>query len=205
MKHQLSLAILISGGGTNLQEIIDRIGDGTLDAQIAVVISNKADAFGLEQAKRAGIRAVFINPRNYAGRHEYNQAIAEELLRSGAELVVMAGYMRLLGKEVLDAFPNKVINLHPALLPSFAGEHGIGDAFAYGVKVTGVTVHFADGEYDTGPIIAQEPIIVHEDDTEESLEERIHDAEHELLPRVIQLISEGRVRIEGRRVRIDPK
>lgn len=205
MNHLLKLGVLISGGGTNLQEIIDRIGDGTLDAEIAVVISSKADAYGLERAKKADIRAVFLNPKGYAGRHEYNQAIAEELLRSGVELVVMAGYMRLLGKEVLDAFPDKVINLHPALLPSFPGGHGIGDAFAYGVKVAGITVHFADDKYDTGPIIAQTPVVVLEDDTLESLEERIHEAEHKLLPQVIQLISENRIYIEGRRVRIDPK
>lgn len=203
--NKLLLGVLISGGGTNLQKIIDRIGDGTLCAEVAVVISNKTDAYGLERARNAGIRAVFLDPKSFSSKHEFDQAIAEELQHSGVQLVVMAGYMRLLGKEVLDAFPGKVINLHPALLPSFKGEHGIADAFAYGVKVTGVTVHFADGEYDTGPIIAQTPIAVLEDDTVESLEQRIHDAEYKILPRVIQLFSEGRVKIDGRRIHIDQR
>lgn len=203
MAIPLKIGVLISGGGTNLQEIIDRIAAGTLDAEIVTVISSRADAYGLTRAKNANIRAKFIDPKAYDNASQFNEAIADELVHCGVQLVVMAGYMRLLGQEVLDAFPNKVINLHPALLPSFKGGHGIADAFEYGVKVSGITVHFADGAYDTGPIIAQRPVVIEEDDTVETFEAKIHAEEYKLLHEVIQLIAEGRVHLEGRRVHID--
>ncbi|MCL2025045.1 MAG: phosphoribosylglycinamide formyltransferase [Coriobacteriia bacterium] len=213
----LKLGILISGSGSNLQAIIDAIAAGTLDAEIVTVISNKADAYGLERACHAGIRAVHLDPADpaYRGASDsstpadkaaattaYNAAIRDELTVVGADYVVMAGYMKLLGLEVLDAYPNRVLNLHPALLPSFPGAHGIDDALAYGVKITGVTVHFADAEFDRGPIIAQIPVEVREDDTADTLATRIHAAEHTILPKALQWIAEGRVTVEGRRVYI---
>ncbi len=200
----LTLGVLVSGGGSNLQALIDRIADGTLPARVAVVVSDRADAFGLERARLAGIPAVHVDRPAYADAAAFNEAIAAELLSHGVELVVMAGYMRLLGAPVLGAFPDAVINLHPALLPSFPGAHGIADALAYGVKVTGVTVHFADEVFDRGPIIAQEAVAIAEDDTAETLAARIHAVEHRLLPEAVRLIAEGRLRLEGRRVRVMP-
>ena len=199
-----AIGVLISGSGTNLQAIIDRCADGSLDARVSVVISNHASAFGLERARRAGIPAVYVDRARFSTNSEYNHAIVEALEQHGVDLVVMAGYMRLLGREVLDAFPQRVINLHPALLPSFPGASGIRDAFEYGVKVTGVTVHFADEVFDRGPIIAQEPIRIEEDDTVETLEAKIHAVEHRLLPEAIALVVAERVEIDGRRVHVLP-
>lgn len=199
-----SIGVLISGSGTNLQAIIDRCADGRLDAQVAVVISNHSSAFGLERAKRAGIPALYVDRGRYTTNAEYNHAIREALEQHGVDLVVMAGYMRLLGREVLEAFPHRVINLHPALLPSFVGASAIRDAFEYGVKVTGVTVHFADEDFDHGPIIVQEPVRIEEDETVETLEAKIHEVEHRLLPEVIGLIIDERLEIHGRRVRVLP-
>ena len=199
---RLALGVMISGSGTNLQAVIDACNSGAIDARVAVVISNKADAYGLERARKAGIPAVHIDPASFGDIRKYNHALREALDTHGTQLVVMAGYMRLLGREVLHAFPGAVINLHPALLPAFPGSSAIGDAFAYGVKITGVTVHFADEEFDRGPIIVQEPVRVDESDTIETLEAKIHAAEHRLLPEAIGLIAAGRVRLDGRRVRI---
>lgn len=201
-RHPLAIGVLVSGNGTNLQAIIDAIAAGTLDARVAVVISNKADAYGLERARLAGVPAVHVDPAASEGPDAYDHEIRGLLEAHGVELVVMAGYMRLLGVEVLRAFPGAVINLHPALLPAFPGATAIRDAFEWGVKVTGVTVHFADEEFDRGPILCQEPVIVEEPDTLETLEARIHEVEHRLLPHAISLIASKRVRVEGRRVHI---
>ncbi len=201
-RHPLALGVLVSGSGTNLQAIIDAIAAGALDARVAVVISNRAEAYGLERARLAGIPAVHLDPAASQGSGAYDHEIREVLEGHGVELVVMAGYMRLLGAEVLRAFPGAVINLHPALLPAFPGATAIRDAFEWGVKVTGVTVHFADEEFDRGPILCQEPVIVEEPDTLETLEARIHEVEHRLLPHAIGLIASKRVRVEGRRVHI---
>lgn len=198
----LRLGVLVSGSGSNLQAIIDAIAAGDLDATVAVVVSDRADAYGLERAKRAGIEAVHVDRAAYEGAGGFNAAIRDVLLDRGVELVVMAGYMRLLGTAVLDAFPMRVLNLHPALLPSFPGAHAIDDAIEHGVKVTGVTVHFADEVFDRGPILAQRAVPVQEGDTVETLAVRIHAAEHELLPAAIQLVAAGRVSVEGRTVRI---
>lgn len=198
----LRLGVLISGSGSNLQAIIDAIEDGRLDAKVAVVISSKEDAFGLQRAKNHGIDSTWVDRNDFEDASGYNSAIRDELLAHEVDYVVMAGYMRLLGKEVLDAFPLRVLNLHPALLPSFPGAHGITDAFEYGVKVTGITVHFADEVFDRGPIIAQRSVEITEEDTIESLEARIHSAEHELYPAVLQWIAQGRLSIDGRIVHI---
>lgn len=194
--------VLVSGGGTNLQAVLDACASGRIAGEVAVVISNVGDAFGLERGRRAGVPALHIDPKAFDGAAAYNHALRELLEAHEVDYVVMAGYMKLLGAEVLDVFPNRVVNLHPALLPSFPGAHGIADAFAYGVKVTGVTVHFANEVFDEGPIIAQEAVPVLEGDTVETLEARIHDVEHRLLPAALASIAEGRVTVEGRKVRV---
>lgn len=199
----LKIGVLLSGSGTNLAAIIDAIEDGSLNAEIVVVISSRPEAYGLVRAKEHGIATCSLNKELYADPATANEIIATELVRAGAEYVVMAGYMRKLTDEVLQAFPDKVLNLHPALLPSFMGAHAIEEAFDAGVKVTGITVHFANAEYDKGPIIAQRAVEVREDDTLESLEARIHEAEHALYPEVLRWLAAGRVTItEDRKVRI---
>lgn len=200
--ERLHIGVLISGSGTNLQALIDACADGTIDAVLAVVISNKPDAFGLERARRAGIATVYVDRAAYTTIAAYNHALTAALMQREVGLVVMAGYMRLLGQEVLTAFPGAVMNLHPALLPSFAGASAIKDAFEHGVKITGVTVHFADEVFDRGPIIAQEPIRVAEDETVATLEAKIHEVEHRLVVDAVRLFAEGRLAIEGRKVRI---
>ena len=192
----LKIGVLISGSGSNLQAIIDRIDQGTLDAEIVLVISSRPDAFGLTRAEKAGIPTLALNREVYQDTPAANKRIADALKEAGAEYVIMAGYMRKLTNEVLDAYPDKVVNLHPALLPSFKGAHAIEDAFTFGVKVTGITVHFANEDYDKGPIIAQRAVEIREDDTLESLETRIHEAEHELYPEVISLLAQQRVHID---------
>ena len=199
----LKIGVLISGSGTNLQAIIDAASAGNLDVEVVLVVSSRPDAYGLQRAAQAGIPTVSLTRESYADPDAADALIAAELARAGASYVVMAGYMRKVGPVLLDAFPDRIINLHPALLPSFPGAHGIGDAFEYGVKVTGVTVHFANAEYDEGPIIAQRAVEVREDDTVESLEERIHAVEHELYPWVLARLAAGEISIDdSRKVRI---
>lgn len=202
---KLKIGVLISGSGTNLQAIIDEILSGKLDVEITIVISSRPDAQGLARAERVGIPTFALNKDMYTNPAAANATIAQKLTSAGAEYVVMAGYMRMLTAEVLDAFPQRILNLHPALLPSFKGAHAIQEAFDYGVKTTGVTVHFADATYDTGAIIAQEPVTVYEDDTIETLEARIHETEHELYPRVLSYFVDERVVFEdSRKVKILP-
>lgn len=198
----MRFGVLISGGGSNLQSILDACASGAIAGEVAVVISNREDAYGLERAERAGVTAVFIDPKAYDGPAGYNHAIRETLELEGVECVVMAGYMKLLGSEVLDAYPMRVLNIHPALLPSFAGAHGIRDAFGYGVKVTGVTVHFANEVFDEGPIIAQEAVSILPNDTMDTLEARLHAVEHRLYPAVLAAMAEGRVAVDGRTARV---
>ncbi len=204
MANPLNIGVLISGSGSNLQSLIDHIQEGTLNAHISLVVSSRPDAYGIERAKKAGIPVLVLNREAYADVAAANKRIADALKEAGAEYVVMAGYMRMVTAEVLDAFPDRVVNLHPALLPSFKGAHAIQDAFDFGVKVTGVTVHFANADYDKGPIIAQRAVELREGDTVEALEARIHAVEHELYPHVVQLLAEGRVSVDAatRKVRI---
>jgi phosphoribosylglycinamide formyltransferase-1 len=199
---RLQMGVLISGSGTNLQAIVDACAEGRIDGEVVVVISSHVEAYGLERARKAGIPAVYLDRTSFGTFGAYNKAVLDSLESHGADLVVMAGYMRLLGKDVLRAYPHRVLNIHPALLPSFPGASGIHDAFDYGVKVTGVTVHFADEEFDRGPIIAQEPIVVAEEDTLETLEAKIHEVEHRIYPRALQLVAEDRVEIVGRKVHV---
>lgn len=191
----LKIGVLISGSGSNLQAIIDRIAQGSLNAEIVLVVSSRPDAYGLERAAKAGIPTVALNREVYKDTAAANKQIADALKAAGAKYVIMAGYMRKVTDEVLNAFPDRVINLHPALLPSFKGAHAIEDAFNFGAKVTGITVHFANEDYDKGPIIAQRAVEVREDDTLDTLEERIHEAEHALYPEVIAWLAAGRVHI----------
>lgn len=195
----LKIGVLISGSGSNLQALIDHIAEGSLAAEIVLVISSRPDAYGLERAKKAGIPTLALNREVFADVTAANTLITNSLKEAGAEYVIMAGYMRMVTSEVLDAFPDKVVNLHPALLPSFKGAHAIKDAFEFGVKVTGITVHFANEDYDKGPIIAQRAVPVLETDTLETLEERIHEAEHELYPQVVSWLAEGRVTVRENR------
>ena len=191
----LKIGVLVSGSGTNLQALIDRIADGTLNAQIVLVVASRPSAFGLKRAEAAGIQTLTLSKEVYADPIAADEVIAHELIAAGAEYVVMAGYMRKVHAPLLATFPNRVVNLHPALLPSFQGAHGIQDAYDRGVKVTGVTVHFANAAYDQGPIIAQEPVRVEEGWTVDDLEAAIHAVEHRLYPHVVQLLADGRVQV----------
>ena len=191
----LKIGVLVSGSGTNLQAFIDAIAAKELDAEIVLVVSSRPDAYGIERAKAANIPVLVLNKGVYADQEAADARIVAALQEAGAEYVFMAGYMRMVTPVMLDAFPNRVVNLHPALLPSFKGAHGIQDEFDAGVKYTGVTVHFANAEYDKGPIIAQEPVAVLESDTVETLEKRIHAVEHRLYPATAQLIAQGRVHV----------
>ena len=195
MTDRLKIGVLLSGSGTNLQAIIDAIAEG-LPTDIVLVVSSRPDAYGIERARAAGIPTLVMNREKYADALAADAQIVEALREAGAEYVVMAGYMRKVTSVMLDAFPNRVLNLHPALLPSFKGAHAIADAFNAGVKVTGVTVHFANADYDKGPIVAQRAITVAENDTLDTLEAKIHDVEHVLYPEVIGLIAEGRVAVD---------
>ncbi len=192
---KLAIGVLLSGSGTNLQALIDAIADGELDAEIKLVVASRPSAYGLKRAEAAGIQTLTLSREMYADPLQADEIIAAELLRAGVDYVVMAGYMRMVHAPLLATFPNRVVNIHPALLPSFQGAHGIEDAYNRGVKVTGVTVHFANEVYDQGPIIAQEIVRIEEGMSLEELERGIHAVEHVLYPSVVQLLAEGRVRV----------
>lgn len=191
----LKIGVLISGSGTNLQALIDRIADGSLNAKIELVVASRPSAKGLQRAEAAGIQTLTLSKEIYADPIAADEVIAHELLEHGVEYVVMAGYMRMVHAPLLATFPNRVVNLHPALLPSFTGAHAIADAYERGVKVTGVTVHFANAAYDAGPIIAQRPLAVEEGWDVDTLEAHIHEIEHELYPHVVQLLADGRIHV----------
>jgi len=199
-KAKTRLGVLISGNGTNLQAIIDRCETGELNAEVVCVISNKAAAFGLERARKHGIAALHLDHKSFANRNEYDAALVNCLREYKVDLVILAGFMRIVTPVLLDAFPNRVMNIHPALLPSFAGLDAQKQALEYGAKVSGCTVHFVDAGTDTGPIILQSTVPVMENDSEETLSQRIHLEEHKLYPAAIQLFAEGRLKVEGRRV-----
>lgn len=191
----LKIGVLISGSGTNLQALIDEIAAGRLNAEIVLVVSSRPSAAGLKRAAAAGIQTLALSKEIYADPWDADEVIATELKRAGAEYIIMAGYMRMVHAPLLMLWPNRVVNIHPALLPSFQGAHGIQDAYDRGVKVTGVTVHFANAVYDQGPIIAQEPVRVEEGWSVDELETAIHAVEHRLYPRVVQGLAEGRVQV----------
>jgi len=193
------LGVLISGRGSNLQALIDAARNGSLDAAIAVVISNRPDAGGLERARLAGIETVVVDHRDSTSRDEHDQAILRELQARGVGLVCLAGYMRLIGPVLIDAFPNAILNIHPSLLPAFPGLDAQRQAVEYGVKVSGVTVHFVTLELDGGPIVLQRAVAVRPGDTADTLAERILVEEHVAYPEAVRMVVEGGWRIEGRR------
>lgn len=199
---KVGLGVLASGRGSNLQAIIDNIEAGKLDAEVKVVISDKSTAYALERAKAHGIPGIFVNPGQFSAKEEYEKAIVECLQENQVELVVLAGYMRLVGKILLNYYSNRIMNIHPALLPSFPGAHGQKDAVEYGVHFSGCTVHFVDEGMDTGPIILQAVVPVLQDDDEDTLAARILQEEHKIYSQAIQLYAQGGLKVEGRKVRI---
>lgn len=200
------IAVLASGNGSNLQEIINAVERGDIrNAEVALVISDKKDAFALERARQKNIPALYFDPEMYATRDDYDRGLVTYLEKRQIDLVVLAGFMRMLTPYFILSFPERILNIHPSLLPSFPGTNSVADALAYGVKVTGCTVHFVDEGMDTGPIILQKAVPVYDDDTVETLHNRIHAAEHVLFPRAINLVLEDRVTIVGRRCIINEK
>ena len=206
----LKLAVLVSGGGTNLQAVMDAMDAGTItNAQISVVISNNPNAYALERAKNHGIEAVCISPKNFPDRENFNQALLAKIQSYGVDLVVLAGCLVVIPEIMVKAYPNRIINIHPALIPSFCGTGYYGlkvheGVLARGVKVTGATVHFVDEGTDTGPIILQKAVEVKEGDTPKILQQRVmEEAEWKILPRAIDLIANGKVKVEGHHVTIE--
>jgi phosphoribosylglycinamide formyltransferase-1 len=193
------LGVLISGRGSNLQALIDAIATGRLDASIALVISNRKDAAGLERARAAGIESMVLSHRDFESRDEYDRALAGELRARGVGLVCLAGFMRLVGTELIEAFPSRIVNIHPSLLPAFPGLDAQKQAIEHGVKVSGVTVHLVTAELDGGPVVIQRAVPVMPGDTAESLAERILEEEHRAYPEAVQMILDGGWRLEGRR------
>ncbi len=204
MNRVLKVGVLASGNGSNLQSLIDRSTDGTLPAQVACVISNNAAAFALERARRHGIPALHLDHRLFSCREAYDEALVDALREHGVELVALAGFMRIITPVLIDAFPHAIMNIHPALLPSFPGLHAQCQALKHGVKLAGCTVHFVDRGTDTGPIICQAAVPVMEGDTEDTLSARILVEEHRCYPMAVRLFAEGRLRVEGRKVIIAP-
>jgi phosphoribosylglycinamide formyltransferase-1 len=196
----LTLGILASGSGSNFQSIINSVESGYIDAKITVLITDNPEARAIERAKNHNIEALVIRPRDYDDKPAYYSHIAEELKKRGVTLVILAGFMRVVGKALLDQYPDRVMNIHPALLPSFPGLHGQKQAADYGVKLAGCTVHFVDEGVDTGPIIIQAAVPAYHDDTEDTLGERILKQEHKIFPYAIKLYSEGKLCVEGRKV-----
>jgi phosphoribosylglycinamide formyltransferase-1 len=200
----MKTGVLASGSGSNLQSLIDNWQKGTLaPAELVVVGANIEGCLALDRAQKAGIETFVLSHKAFAVREDFDRAMVAELKKRGVELVVLAGFMRVLTPAFLDAFPKRVVNIHPALLPAFPGVHGQKQAFDYGVKVAGCTVHFVDAGTDTGPIIAQAVVPVLPDDTEETLQKRILTEEHRLLPAVVRTVAAGKVSVEGRRVRVE--
>jgi phosphoribosylglycinamide formyltransferase 1 len=193
------LGVLISGRGSNLQSLIDAIAERRLNATIAVVISNKEDAGGLERARAAGIEAIVVSHRGWGSREEYDRALAHELRQRTVDVVCLAGFMRVIGAALIDAYPNRILNIHPALLPSFPGVDAQRQAFEHGVKVSGVTVHLVTRELDAGPIVLQRTVPVVDDDTRDTLAARILEQEHLAYPEAVEIVLNGDWVIEGRR------
>ena len=194
--------MLASGRGSNFQSIIDAINNKNLKAQIVLLITDNPSAYAIERAKKHDIEHLVLRPKEYSSRDDFYRKITEELKKRNVGLVVLAGFMRIVGKPLIDAYPNRIMNIHPALLPSFPGLHGQKQAVEYGVKISGCTVHFVDEGMDTGPIIIQAAVPVYHNDTEDTLSERILKLEHKIYPEAIRLFSEGRLEVQGRVVKI---
>jgi phosphoribosylglycinamide formyltransferase-1 len=202
MADKKRIAVLASGFGSNLQAIIDQAQNLNINGEIVLVFSNNENAYALERAKKHGIKSASFNPGQFESRQQYDKELLVLLKNEKIDLIVMAGYLLLVGPEIIKEFSSRIINIHPALLPSFKGIHGIRDAFDYGVKVTGVTVHFVEEELDAGPIISQEAVIITAGDTIEVLEEKIHKIEHKIYPLAVKYFCNGRLAINGRKVEI---
>jgi phosphoribosylglycinamide formyltransferase-1 len=195
-----NIAVFASGNGTNLQAIIDRISAGYLKAHLSLVVSDMPKAFALKRARKAGIKTLYVDPKKFSGKREYEAFVIEHLKRENVDLVVLAGFMRILSPFFIRKFKNRILNIHPALLPAFKGAHAIKDAFHYGVKVTGVTVHLVDEKVDHGPILIQEPVTILENESVGELEARIHKIEHRIYPEAIKSVLSGRFLRKGRRI-----
>ncbi|MFP4661423.1 MAG: phosphoribosylglycinamide formyltransferase [Halanaerobiales bacterium] len=198
----LKIGVLVSGRGSNLQSILDNVESGDLNVEIGLVISDRENAYALERAAEHGVDHKYINPREYESKEKFEQVMIDLFRDRGVELVLMAGFMRILTPHFIREFKQRVMNIHPSLLPSFSGLHPQQQALDYGVKVSGCTVHFADEGMDTGPIILQSAVPVLDDDDEDSLAARILKEEHKIYPEAVKLFSEGRLKIEGRSVKI---
>ena len=198
----LKLGVLASGRGSNFQSIIDEIDSGKLDASVRILITDNPEAYAMERARKHSIEYLYLNPQDFRSKDDYFSCITEELIKREVELVILAGFMRIVRKPLIDAFPSRIMNIHPALLPSFKGLHGQKQAVDYGVRISGCTVHFVDAGMDTGPIIIQAAVPVSPEDTEDALSERILRLEHKIFPYAIKLFSEGRISVDGRIVRI---
>lgn len=195
-----NIAVFASGNGSNFQAIANAVKEGRIKAHLKLLVCDNPKAFVLERAKRAGLETFLIERQHYASKKEFEDAIVRNLKAKKIDLIVLAGFMRILSAQFIGEFKFRILNVHPALLPSFKGAHSIKDTFDYGVKITGATVHFVDGEVDHGPIILQEAVRVNPKDTLESLERRIHKVEHRIYPQAIQLFISGKLRIKGRKV-----
>jgi len=203
---RIRVGVLASGRGTDFQSLVDARDRGDLDVDLAVLVCNVPGAPVLERAKKAGVPAVVVDHRAYGkDRVAFETELVKVLKESRVDLVVFAGFMRLVTEQFIGAFPGRIMNIHPSLLPAFPGAHGQRDALAHGARVSGCTIHFVDASLDDGPIILQKAVPVRDDDTEETLAARILEQEHVFLPLAVRLFAEGRLRIEGRRVRIDTR
>lgn len=198
----MNIAVFASGRGTNFSAIARAVKKGTLSAHLALLVCDNPSAPVIAKAKRNQVKVALVERKDFASREDFENKIIQHLEEGGIDLIVLAGFMRMLSPRLVGRYKNKIVNIHPALLPSFKGAEAIRDAFAYGVKVTGVTVHFADEEMDHGPIIAQAAVKIEETDTLETIEAKIHKVEHKLYPLAIQMIVDGKVVSEGRKVRI---
>jgi phosphoribosylglycinamide formyltransferase-1 len=198
----MNIAVFCSGNGSNLQAIINAIKAKKIKAEIELVLCDKKNAFCLKRAKRAGLKAVFVNPDLYRNKQAFDEEIVKYLEENKIELIILAGYMRILSNYIVKKYRHRILNVHPALLPAFKGADGIKDAYKYGVKVTGVTVHFVNEKLDSGPIILQDVVKISESDTLKSLELKIHKLEHKLYPKAIDLFVRGKLKIQGKVVKI---
>jgi len=203
MSKKIRLGVLISGRGSNLQSIIDVSKKGMIDAEIAIVISDKNDAYGLVRAKENDISTLFLSPKDYRNREDFDKKVVEELNKYKVDLVLLAGFMRIVTSVLIEPFKNRIMNIHPALLPSFPGLDAQKQALEYGVRFSGCTVHFVEEGMDEGPIIIQAVVPVMDSDAVDSLSERILKYEHKIYPIAVQLFAEGRLKVEGRKVRVN--
>lgn len=198
----INIVVFASGRGTNFSAIARAIKKGKITANLALLVCDNPKAAVIDKAKRAGVKVALVKREDFSAKKDFEERIILHLEEAGIDLIVLAGFMRILSPEFVLRYKNKILNIHPSLLPSFKGSQGIKDTFDYGVKVTGVTVHFVDEEMDHGPIILQSAVTVKEDDTLETLEEKIHKVEHWIYPEAIKLYAEGKIRLEGRRVKV---